>query len=348
MTATKRKPARRASGSGDTDRNKIYAMVTDRIVAELEAGTAPWRKPWKMTGGWPLRMNNGKPYRGVNVFLLQMAAMAGGYASPYWGSYDHIAELAGMVKNAATGRWESPDGTPRGIRRGETSTMIIFWRQVTFHDTDPDTGEKTTRRVPVLRYFRVFNACQADGLPAKYFPAVPDPETAPDPVEAAEAVIRRYLEDDGPEWSNANPDRACYMWALDRVNVPPLTSYEDVNEYYNTAFHEMGHSTGHGSRLARHFADAPGDCVFGSPDYSKEELVAEMTCAMLCAIAGTDTPGVTKNSAAYLAGWIRKLKGDPKLAVQAGAQAQHAADLILGVTWEDEPAELDTVTEETG
>lgn len=332
-----RKPSH--AGSGEGSHSKIYDLVTDKIIAELEAGTVPWQQPWAMTNGLPLRMNGSKPYRGVNIFLLQMTAMARGYTSPWWGTYDHIAELSGMAKVTDTSRrgyhWESPDGTPRGVRKDEKSTLVIFWKRTKREETDPATGEKTTRTGMMLRYYIVFNAQQADHLPAKYTATTEPPADTPDPVEAAEKIIATYLEREGLELSHANPGQAYYDVATDDLNSPPLAAFTDPNEYYSTVLHELGHSTGHPKRLARY---APGDpgCQLGSPDYSREELVAEMTDAMVCAVAGTDTPEVTRNSAAYIAGWIKRLRGDPKLAVLAAAKAQKAADRILGVSWADE------------
>ena len=350
---TARKPARK---SGKGEHKSVFEIVTEKILAELEAGTAPWHKPWA-SGGLPLRMNkhtkkNDTPYRGINNILLNMAGAVAGYRSPFWGTYDEIAGRSGMVKipdNSKKGfHWESPDNTDRGVRKGEKSTLVVFWTRTRHTETDPDTGDETERRGQMLRYYTVFNAEQAhtEYLPAEFLPTG---ETAPGAgnsvVEEAEAIIRRYLENNGPDLSHADPFRAFYNSVTDHINVPPLDQFEDPNEFYSTAFHELGHSTGHKDRLNR--KELVAMCVFGSSTYSKEELCAEMTCAFLCAFAGVNTPEVTSNSAAYLAGWVRKLRGEPKLVVQAAAQAQHAVDLIMGVSWDTEENEPSTAETET-
>lgn len=341
-----RTPARRpttASTDGKPNRRDIYAEVTDKIVVALEAGTVPWRRPWKLTGGgsiFPLSMSSGKPYRGVNIFLLGIEALTAGYASPWWGTYDKIAALSGMVRNES-GRWESPDGTPRGVRQGEKSSLAVFWKRIRVTETNPDTGEDESRMVPMLRVYRVFNACQAGQLPARFYPAAPGDAREPEPGTAPAALLAGYLErNPSLTFTHANPDRAYYQWGADTdlVNVPPLGSYPSEAAYWSTGFHELAHSTGHASRLKRHAATGY-DCRFGSPDYSREELVAEMGAAMLNAVTGNETPELTGNSAAYIASWIGKLRGDTHLAVNAAANAQRAADYVQGVTWSEDENE---------
>jgi antirestriction protein ArdC len=353
---TARKPARKSASKSKSDRQSVYEIVTDKIVSQLEAGTVPWRKPWA-SAGLPLRMNaNTKkgdtPYRGVNVFLLFMAGAAGGYASPYWGTYDHIAERSGMTKVPDTSRkgfhWESPDGSPRGVRKGETGTLIVWWSTWKRTETDPATGEDTKHFGAKLRHYTVFNAEQAhaEHMPARFLVTEKSAPGADNrPIEEAEAIVRRYLADHGPELVHDDPSRACYWPVDDKINVPAITQFEDVNEYYSTGFHELGHSTGHEDRLNRH--DLGAGCIFGSPDYSREELIAEMTCAFLCALSGVNTPEVTSNSAAYLASWIRKLRGDAKLVVAAAAAAQKAVDAIMGVSWDTDEIEPSTAETET-
>ena len=317
-------------------KRSVYEIVTETIIARLEEGTAPWRMPWTM-GGLPLRMNANTPYRGINVLLLGVTAQAKGYRSPWWGTYDHIAERAGMTKvpdGSPRGyHWESEDGSPRGVRKDEKSTLVTFWTRTKWAEQNAD-GDDEEHHGQMLRYTRAFNAEQADGLPERFY-ATEDPGAQLSPVDSAEALMRRYLDNGGPAF-RVGGNQASYSPFLDEVNVPPLASYTDVNEYYSTAYHELTHSTGHEKRLHR---DGMGECLFGSPDYAREELVAELGCAYLCAIAGTATPEVTGNSAAYLAGWIKSLKGDSHLIVVAAARAQHAADLILGTTFTAEDSE---------
>ncbi len=149
------------------ERSDIYADVTATIMEALESGTAPWHKPWR-AGQLPLSISTGKPYRGINPVLLNMAGGIAGYASPWWGTFGKIAEKSGMVKimNLGRERWMSPDGQPRGVRKGEKSTMVTFWKKIMVDDRD-NPGRK--RPVFMLRVYRVFNAEQADwpdGAPA--------------------------------------------------------------------------------------------------------------------------------------------------------------------------------------
>lgn len=294
----------------------VYQIVTDKVLALLEAGTVPWRKPWASTGGGvPLSMSTTKPYRGINPFLLICTAMAEGYTSPWWGTYDHIAKLGGQV------------------RRGQESTTVVWWNRGTNMVKDEVTGKEVARIWMTLRLFRVFNADQADGLPEKY--KVIAPNSGIESVGAVDGLTARY---EGTLASLAfGGDRAYYSPSLDHVQLPPLGAYKGVAEFYSTKFHELGHSTGHSRRLNR-----PGIIEghrFGDDLYAREELIAEMTAAMLCGIAGVEQTTLP-NSAAYLANWTAVLRGDSKMVVSAAAAAQKAADLILGTVFEDN---LDTV-----
>ena len=289
----------------------VYDIVTEQILAQLEAGTVPWHRPWKASGV-PVSMSTRKPYRGVNPFLLAMSADAGGWSSPWWGTYKHIEQLGGQV------------------RRGERSTLVVFWKTGTRDLTAEEKAAGKSARWAVLRYFRVFNAEQADGLPARFHPAAEEEGRQFDPIAEAELIVKGW--DDGPEIVHQG-DRACYSPGLDVVYLPAREAFESAHGYYSTAFHELTHSTGHPTRLARAtLMEAHG---FGDPSYSKEELVAEMGAAMLSGVAGIDQLTVPQ-SAAYLASWIKVLRGDSKLIVQAAGQAQKAADLILGTTFPDD------------
>ena len=149
----------------------IHRMVTERMMAALDRGTVPWRKPWQAAAGRPRSMSTGQPYRGVNVFLLGLTAAEEGYASPYWGTYRQISDLGGQV------------------RRGERSTLAIFWKQAEHAEPDPQTGEPATQQLPVLRYYRVFNAAQAGHLPGRFYPAPGQHAEIAEPQE----VLDRYL-----------------------------------------------------------------------------------------------------------------------------------------------------------
>jgi antirestriction protein ArdC len=309
---------------------QIREQVTGLMIAALEQGTVPWHKPWTTKAGLttrPASLASRKPYRGTNVWILGLTALEHGYTSPWWGSYDQIAELAGMEKRhfkSGKAYWVSPDGTPRGIRAGEKSAEIVFTRTILVDDLDaePVNGRRPKKSVKMLSFFRVFNACQADALPEKFYGVTPAPEGAEiSELAGPQAVMDAYIAD-GPALEHVYQDRAYYTWGTDTITLPERRQFGTVAEYYSTAFHEFGHSTGHKSRLDRDAIDH-----FGGEKYSAEELVAEMTAAMLCALTGVE--GVFDNSASYIASWLRKLKGDTDLVIHAASQAQAAVDLIL-------------------
>jgi antirestriction protein ArdC len=281
----------------------VHRLVTDRMIAALERGTVPWQKPWNAGDGRPTSMTTGQPYRGVNVFLLGLAAAEEGYRSRYWGTYRQITQLGGQV------------------RRGEHSTLVVFWKPVEIADRDPQTGELMAKQVSVLRYYRVFNAMQADHLPDRFHPA-PKHDTQ---IRAPQAMLDAYLGA-GPVLRHVAGDRAAYQPATDTIRLPLRRQFRSAENYYATAFHEAAHSTGHPSRL-----DRPGVAAFdhfGSDRYAREELVAEMTSSVLCAETGIDNPALFDNSAAYIAGWLSALNDDRTLVIAAAAQAQRACDLI--------------------
>jgi antirestriction protein ArdC len=280
----------------------LYQEVTNQIVAMLEAGVVPWRSPilGRSHAGHPKNLNTGKQYRGVNVFLLAFTAYAKGYGSSYWLTFNQAKERGGMVK------------------MGEKSSMVVFWKQ--YETTDRESGEPVN--VPVLRYYNVFNAEQVDGI------GIPDAVKFEPldfkPIEAAEAIAKGYAG--GPAIEHGG-QQACYQASTDTIRLPEPARFASCEEYYSTLFHEQSHSTGHSSRLDRKLDTAP--MPFGSPDYGKEELVAEMSAAFLCGHAGIQ-PSVITNQAAYIGGWLKQLKLDKKLVISAAGQAQRAADWIRG------------------
>lgn len=282
-------------------KHDVYQEVTDRIIDALEAGTVPWRKPWSAAEhGGPYSIRGGKPYRGVNVFLLELAAMDAGYSDPRWGTYKAITEAGGQV------------------RKGERGTRIILWKPV---QKKEDGGEDARGSYLLLRQYTVFNAEQADGLA---------PLDAPEhePHERAEAIMAGY--EGGPPIFYGGAE-ALYMPARDLVRLPVPEAFDTPDDFYATAFHELIHSTGHEKRLNR-----LEPALFGTDPYAREELVAEMGAAMLTGLAGLERKP-EELSAAYIAGWLARLKDDRKLVVQAAAQAQKAADLIVGKTFDAEP-----------
>ena len=309
--------------------HEVYQKITDRMIAALQKGTVPWQKPWTAAGGGrPKSMSTREPYRGINVLLLAVDAMDKGYANPWWGTYNQIAQLSTMERRE--GRrggqfWASPDGSPRGVRKGEHGSQIVLWKTVPKTETDPDTGEKTTRQILLARLFTVFNAGQAEGLPETFLAGTGQPV---DQIRQPQQVLDNYLRHGGPRFRHVTGDRAYYSAADDRITLPERRQFRTAAGYYGTAFHEAGHSTGHARRLAREsLTNFSHDRQWGDEPYAKEELVAEMTKAMLQAETGID--GQFDQSAAYIADWLTALTKDPNLVPQAAAQAQRACDLII-------------------
>ena len=275
----------------------LFRSITDRIVAILEAGTVPWRKPWNYgSEGGPLNLVSRKHYQGINSFLLACSP----YTSPYWLTYNQALKLGGHV------------------RKGEAGSYIIFWK--IYEKEDPTTEDNKTR-LPVLRYYTVFNTEQCEGI------TTPAPDTSTwhehDPIEAAEAV---QLAMPNRPTVVIGGTKAYYSPTSDSVRVPELFRYERAEEYYCTLFHELAHATGHQTRLNRE--GITGNHFFGDAVYSREELVAEFTAAFLCGHTGIVNATI-QNSAAYLQSWIRALRGDKRLAITAAAQAQKASNYIL-------------------
>ncbi|MEP7247159.1 MAG: zincin-like metallopeptidase domain-containing protein [Gammaproteobacteria bacterium] len=286
-----------------TLKKTTYQVVTDRIVDLLNQGVAPWRMPWKGgRAGWPKNLLSGKEYNGVNVLLLACQ----GYSSSHWVTFNQSRELGGCV------------------RKGERGTPVVFWK--TYEEESSDELDKRF----VIRHSTVFNLEQCDGLEC--------PETPPSQPavpfcadKGAERVVESYCA--GPTVRHGG-GRACYRPSTDEVHLPDRRVFDAPAHYYATLFHELGHSTGHSTRLAR-----PGisdEAMMRAHAYAKEELVAECIGAFLCGEAGI-SPMVIDNQAAYLASWIAVLQGDPTLVVRAAGAAAKGADLILGRNRQADP-----------
>jgi antirestriction protein ArdC len=287
--------------------DKIYEMMTDRILTLLDAGTVPWRKPWK-GGGLPVNLVSKKAYRGINIFLLSCA----GYSSPYWLSFKQAKQKGGKVK------------------KGEKGSQVIFWKFLE-KDGENAAGETITNRIPLLRYYTVFNLDQCEGIENPDAGQQDDSETREEliPIEAAQAVVEAMQN---PPTLTHEGAQACYIPALDHVKMVDLQAFENAEEYYSTLFHELGHSTGHETRCNR--AEIVKPSAFRqSHSYSKEELVAEFTACFLCGLTGIEAQTID-NSAAYIEGWSKKLRSNSKWAVQAAAAAQKAADYICNISFE--------------
>lgn len=275
--------------------NNVYEIITNQIIEMLEDGVVPWHKPWNGEDNAPKNLKTKKTYRGINPFILSSR----GFASPYWVSFRQCGELGGRIK------------------KGEKGTVIVFWKPVLYKDTDKD-GNETERRVFMLRYYRVWNAEQCEGLRLPESAAVKE-EKMFTPHEEAERILQAYQHMVAVSYGG---DRAFYSVSRDYIGMPPKETFDGEDEYYSTLFHETVHSTGHSSRLGR-----MEKCSFGSEPYSKEELVAEMGAAILCGMTGITT--TIKNSASYIGSWLNRLRDDKKLVISAAAHAQRACDFIM-------------------
>ena len=286
----------------------VFEIVTDRILERLEQGTIPWNRPWKAGGSWPQNLVSGREYRGVNVFLLGCQ----GFTSPYWLTFKQARSLGGSV------------------RKGERATPVVFWKWIERASEDPETGETETQKIPLVRYYNVFNVEQCDDLAHKRLEVEQDEPEPFNPIESAEAIVSGYPEP--PTIAHDGRASAFYRPATDSIHMPKQETFDSEEHYYATLFHEMGHSTGSESRLARPGVTNP--IRYGSHRYSQEELCAEMSSAFLLAEAGIDSGSLMNNSASYVASWVKALRDDKKLVVLAAAQAQRAADHILDRSFE--------------
>jgi antirestriction protein ArdC len=279
----------------------IYSTVTDRITELLEQGTVPWRKPWKSSGG-PRNLISKKEYRGINQFLLNCSP----YSSPYFLTYKQASEKGGQV------------------RKGEKSTLVVFWKWIDRKESESvveSDRQELTGKIPLLRYYNVFNLDQVDGIEQPKEPEIENPFT---PIEQAELIIENMKCKPRIHYGG---DRAYYMPSSDLVQLPPRETFHSPEAFYNVVYHEIGHASGAQHRLNRKGVTEP--TYFGSHEYSQEEICAEMTASLLCGVSGIEQQTI-ENSAAYIQGWLKVLKQDKKCLVLAAAQAQKAADYILG------------------
>ncbi|KAA9325061.1 DUF1738 domain-containing protein [Hymenobacter busanensis] len=293
-----RKPAARTA----TPRPDVYQIVTDRIVAALEGGIIPWRKPWNAVYGLPRNYATGAAYTGINAFLLHFSS-----ALPFFLTFKQALALGGNVRKGAKGH------------------PVVYYNVSVRENEQTGKEEKT----PFLKYYTVFSVEDIENIDF-VLPAVE--RHAHTPIEAAEAIVRNW---DGRPAIEHLHQRAYYSPALDLVNMPERATFTTAEGYYATLFHELTHSTGHASRLDR--PDLTAGEGKRSASYAREELTAEMGASFLCAAAGLDTAQTETNAVAYIQSWLERLKNDKKLVLQAASKAQRAAKLILGVVEEGEP-----------
>ena len=271
----------------------IYSEVADRIIAQMENGIIPWSKPW-VACGKAISRSTGKPYSLLNQMLL---GRPGEYLT-----FKQCQEAGGKVK------------------KGEKSSMVVFWKRI--EQEDEETGK--VKEVPFLRYYNVFHIDQCEGVTAKHTTETAFPDGA-EPLEAAQKIIYDYLSREGVKLSHSEGDRAFYRPSTDEVVLPIRKQFVSTAEYYSTVFHELTHSTGHAKRLNR--LNKPS--FFGTEDYSKEELVAEIGAATLVNHVGLETSTSLRNNAAYIQNWLKVLRDDKRFIVSAAGKAEKAVNLIL-------------------
>jgi antirestriction protein ArdC len=273
---------------------KVYEVINNRILELLQQGTVPWRRSWNVTSSMPRSLNTKKEYRGINVILLACQQ----YSQPWFLTFNQIKERGGHVK------------------QGMKASPIVFWKWI--ESDDPDDKLK----VPLLRYYNVFNVEQAEGIT---YPEIQTDTNSFTLIETAEQIISTMPNT--PLIQHMGK-RAYYNPLSDTVTLPLQTAFQSPEEYYATAYHELIHSTMHEDRLNRKVTAQVHK--WGDDAYSKEELVAEMGASFLCGHAGIENTTI-ENSAAYIQGWLKFLKNDKTLLIYAAAQAQKASDYILNV-----------------
>ena len=281
-----------------------YQLVTDRIIAKLQAGTIPWKHFASSPLAEPKNLVSKKAYRGINRLLLSGTK----YNSEFWLTYKQAQDLGGNVK------------------RGEKSEMVVFWKFLDVEDKDAQPGEISSKakQIPFLRHYSLFNIQQCEGI--DYAKLAEQTPRESDPIESAEAIVigmpnrPRLVIDQTP--------KAYYSPTEDFVHMTERSACVSDSAFYSTLLHEHIHATGHASRLSRFQQDGCNH-HFGSKSYACEELVAEMGAAFLMSECSLFQDS-EENTAAYIANWLTKLENDNKLVVHAAGKAQKAADYILG------------------
>ena len=280
----------------------VYELVTERIISQLEQGVIPWEKPWTGIRSGAYNRISKKPYSLLNQMLLK-----------------HNGEYATFKQ------WQGLGGH---IRKGEKSEIVVFWKIQPVEEETED-GTKEIKQIPLLRYFNVFHISQVEGVE----PLAKDDLHDIEPIEKAENVLYDYWTRESITVEHIKGDDAYYSPTRDLIRLPLFEQFTDANEYYSTAFHESVHSTMKESRCNR-AEDRKGKLVaFGSDDYSKEELVAEIGSTSIMNIIGIETRKSFRNSSAYIQNWLSVLKNDVKFIVSASSKAEKAVNYILGESW---------------
>lgn len=292
--------------SGPTQRRDIAQDITTKILAELERGVMPWRKPWDgaRTGLALPRRATGESYRGVNIIMLWSAAVAKDYASPYWLTLRQANQLGGHV------------------RKGERGELVVYYGSAKKRadqepaDTHGGDGKTHDDVFRFLKCYTAFNAEQTEGLPERFFPAAAAMEISP--LTSHEAwferlEIKRILTN----------DLACYIPSKDLIGMPPAAAFDSADQYAATLNHEAVHATAHETRVGRDLSNR-----FSAYALAAEELIAEIGASILGAHLQLPPDHLTDH-AAYVGHWMKLLKDDKRAFLTAAAQAQTAVDWLL-------------------
>lgn len=277
----------------------VYELVTNRIIEQLENNIIPWEKPWSGTIDGAFNRVSKKPYSILNQMLLK---------------YDN--------EYASFKQWKDLGGH---IRKGEKSEIVVFWKMYPIKEKQDD-GTEIIKTIPLLKYINVFHISQVDGVEPLKQKVTHDIE----PIEKAEKILNDYWNRENITIEHVKGDKAFYSPMFDKIQLPLFEQFKQSEEYYSTAFHESVHSTMKTSRCNRQ-EDRKGKVVsFGSEEYSKEELVAEVGSAQLMNIVGIETTKSFRNSTAYIQSWLKVLRNDNKFIVSASSKAEKAVNYILG------------------
>ncbi len=289
----------------NNERQDVYTRITNRIIADLEQGVRTWMKPWNAgnTAGRimrPLR-HNGVPYSGINILMLWAESVSQGFSSPVWMTFRQASELDAHV------------------RKGEKGSLVVYANALTRTEAN-DEGEQEERSIPYMKGYTVFNVEQIEGLPEQYYAKPEVTTTAVERISRAEEFFAATKAD-----VRYRGDRAYYSADGDYIQMPVIEAFRDAESFYATLAHESSHWTKHSSRLDRDF----GRKQWGDEGYAREELVAELSSAFLCADLGI-TPEVRDDHAAYIATWLTVLKTDNRAIFSAASHAQKAVDFLHG------------------
>ncbi len=293
--------------------NNLAETVTNEIIEGIQNENLTWEQVWNPRNA-PKNYASNRPYLGFNALWLAWIANSKKFSTPYFLTFKQAKQLGGNV------------------RKDEKGIKVVFWKISRFvkgqttNEQGQDEEVYGRKFTPFL--WTVFNIDQIEGVDFK----VNEPEERVfEPIETCEQIISGFA--DCPKIVNYG-DEAFYSPSSDYINMPEKKAFKGEEQYYSVLFHEAIHSTGHVSRLGR-FLERPALVGFGSVEYSKEELIAEMGASYLNAFAGIKEVNF-KNSLAYLKGWLKPLQDDPKMLIYAAQKAHQAANYILGILAEGE------------